>query len=511
MKRFISLILTITLVLSLCACTYTGSNTKITIGVLSPVTTLDPVKATSDSEKIVSANCFEGLLRLDSDGNINLGGAVGYSVSSDNLTYIFKLNTSAKWYVPDDTAKALKNTEYSVEVTATDYVYGFKRYMSANKAHLSNVKNVSATDTYTLAVNLEKPDIDFLYKLAVLPLYPCNEKIADALGGKLFSSAGYTPCNGTYYVNESAKSETLLERNTNYSGNVHIANRFISLYTTGSAETVQKRFGNKTYDLYISPSISYTDVVVPTQRYISTVWGLAFNTSTFVGENPALRSILLSSVYRGHIEKPYFALSDTYNIIPDTFLVKESKYKSFGPENLSYVYDPEAGKAMLSVLTDEIGHTTYTVDFFVPAPMQDSAEIMIQLWEKTYGNAFSFTLTTFELSETETVATEGSYDIAILPLSPEFNTAYGMLESLCGAPCFAEKSDFLKSYDTLPDEKTIAEDFKNAEKYIVEQGIFIPLFTSSNDIYSVSELSGAYAVDGGEILYLHAGTKPEEK
>ncbi len=511
MKRFISLTLIIAVVLSLCACTYTGSNTKITIGVLSPVTTLDPVKATSDSEKIVSANCFEGLLRLDSEGNINLGGAVGYSVSSDNLTYIFKLNTSAKWSIPDDTKKLLKKVDYSDSVTANDYVYGFNRYRSSNKSLLGNVKDVSATDTYTLAVKLEKPDMDFLYKLAVLPIYPCNKKIADALGAKLFSSAGYTPCNGTYYVNKSSKSETLLERNSNYAGSVHIANRFISLYTTGSVETLHDRFNNKAYDLYISPSTDYSEGMSPASRSISTIWGIAFNTKTYVGKNDSLRAILLSAVYRDHIENPYFAVSDAYNIIPDTFLVEETKYKTFKPEKLSYAYDTEKGKALLSSLTEEIGHTTYTVDFFVPAPMQESAEIMIQLWEKTYGNSFSFTLTTFQLSETQKVSSEGKYDIAILPLTPEINTAHGILESLCGAPCFATGSDFLKVYDTLPEEDVIAEDFKNAEKYIVESGIFVPLFTASNDIYSVSELTGVYSVDGGEILYLHAGTKPEEK
>ena len=70
MKKFTSILLIITIILSLCACSSIGSNTKITIGVLEPVSTLDPAKASTLSERIVADNCFEGLLRLNSDGPV---------------------------------------------------------------------------------------------------------------------------------------------------------------------------------------------------------------------------------------------------------------------------------------------------------------------------------------------------------------------------------------------------------------------------------------------------------
>ena len=511
MKRFISLFLIIAIVLSLCACSYTGSNTKITIGVLSPVATLDSIKASTDSERIVSANCFEGLLRLDADGNINLGGAVGYSVSGDNLTYTFKLNEGAKWYIPDDTRKLLKKVDYTEEVTAEDYIYGISRYNKISKMPLSSISEMKATDKHTVVIKLSEPDIDFLYKLSTLPIYPCSEKIAKALDDKLFSTAGYTPCNGTYYVYEHNRSETLLERNPSYSGSVQISNRYISLYTTGSVETLKSRFNEKTYDMFLAPSTELFDGVTPSAQSISAVWGLAFNTKTYLGENATLRAVLLSAVYRDHIERPYFAVSNTDHIIPESFLVRETKYKDFNPEKASHTYDPEAGKALLDSLTESIGHTTYTIDFYVPVQLQESAEIMIQVWKDTYGDTFTFTLNTFQLSETEKIFSEGKYDIAILPLAPDINTAYGMLKSLCKAPCFVSEAEILKDYDAIPDEATLAEDFKAVEKYIIDNSIFLPLFTTANNIYSVPELTGVYSVDGGSILYLHAGTKPEEK
>ena len=142
--------------------------------------------------------------------------------------------------------------------------------------------------------------------------------------------------------------------------------------------------------------------------------------------------------------------------------------------------------------------------------MKECADILVQAWENLYGELFSFNVTTFELTDTEAIANGGNYDLAILPLSPEINTASGILKSLCGAPCYATAEDFLKVYDTLPEEETIAEDLKAAERYIVENGIFVPLFTESNDIYSVPELTGICSSNGGYTIYLNEGTKPEK-
>lgn len=504
MKKFISILLIITVMVSLCACSNTGSNAKITIGVLEPVTTLDPVNASSLSEKIVANNCFEGLLRLDDDGNITLGGAVRYSVSGDDLTYTFKLNETAQWYIPSQVKKDLRKIDYNTSVTAADYVFGLERYKSSGKADFDNVSVMEATDDYTLVIKLQKPDIDFLHKLATLPLYPCNETIYNGIKDNIFTSAEYTPCNGAYYINVFSKSETILERNKDYSGNLQIFNRYVSLYTTGSKETLKERFLDKTYDLYFAPSTAALEGIEPTARSISTVWGLAFNMNTAEGSNDTIRTMLLSAVSTESITAPSFAFSTAQRIIPDSYLIGDTQYANFNPEALSYPYDTDKGTALLSEISEG---TVYTIDFAVPVEMKESADTLVQEWTDLYANVFNFNVTTFEPSETQSVADAGNYDLAILPLFPKTNTAYGVLESLCGAPCYASRESFIKTYDTLPDYDTIAEDFKAAEKYVLENGIFVPLFTESNDIYSTPELTGVYSVNGGQILYLNEGIK----
>ena len=87
MKRIISLILIVTTLFMLCSCTNTESNTQLTMGIFDSIDNLDPLSANGDGERIIAANCFEGLLRFDSKGKIDLGGATAYSVSKDNLVY----------------------------------------------------------------------------------------------------------------------------------------------------------------------------------------------------------------------------------------------------------------------------------------------------------------------------------------------------------------------------------------------------------------------------------------
>lgn len=521
MKKTISIILILSLLLCMSACTFTGSNTKITLGVTQGVSSSDPVKASSESERMVAFNCFEGLLRLDADGTIDLGGAIGYSVSKDGLSYTFNLNEEAVWYLSADVKKVLKKVSYSETITSEDYVFGFKRFINEYDS-LDCIKGASeytiekdssiglkATDPYTLSISLEKADPDFLYKLATLPLFPCSEVIYDALGDNFCSSAEYTVCNGPYFLKKSSQSETTLERNPDYSGGIQVTNRYISLYTTGSDETARNRFDNGTYDIYFASATTRLPEKTPTFSGIDTVWGFAFNMESDIGKSDALRKILLSSIYYGNISVPDFCKARTNRIIPENYLINDTKYSEYSPADVIYQYDLDAAKETLATLTADIGYTTYTVDFAMPENMKDSALQIISVWEDSFGDTFKFNLITFSVNEAELFAREGNYDLAFLPLSPKRHTALGMLESLMDAPCRYENLS-LVAYDTLPSSEEIAYNCAELEETIISKGIFVPYCIAGSSIYSTEGTQGIFSVNGGEILYFHNGVKAEK-
>lgn len=60
-------------------------------------TSLDPQIADSNSEKLVAANCYEGLVHIMADGTIGKGVAADWNISDDGLTYTFKLRNNSHW------------------------------------------------------------------------------------------------------------------------------------------------------------------------------------------------------------------------------------------------------------------------------------------------------------------------------------------------------------------------------------------------------------------------------
>ena len=95
-KKILSLFLALVAAISLCACG--GSSEDILIlPIESDPICLDPQVADSKEAKLMIANCFEGLVRLDKDYKIIPGVAESWEISKDGLTYTFKLRKDTHW------------------------------------------------------------------------------------------------------------------------------------------------------------------------------------------------------------------------------------------------------------------------------------------------------------------------------------------------------------------------------------------------------------------------------
>ena len=126
---------------------------------------------------------------IDGSGMIVNGTAQSYTVSSDGLTYTFKLREGLCW-------QGLSSSE-TVSLTAYDYEYAFRRIYdpqthSPHTERFSDIKNsmavyggamsssqlgVKAVDELTLEITLEYPDCEFLKLMAHPAASPCNEQL----------------------------------------------------------------------------------------------------------------------------------------------------------------------------------------------------------------------------------------------------------------------------------------------------------------------------------------------
>ena len=188
-KRLIGtgLVLATGILLSSCGQSNTDTSTYSSTFSANPTTFNYLLDYYADNTAVIT-NLVDGLLENDSYGNLVPALAEDWSVSSDGLTYTYKLRKDAKWYTAD-------GEEYA-SVKAQDFVTGIK-YAADNKGqamdliqnsikglndYVTGVTNdfstvgVKALDDYTVEYTLTRPEPYWNSKTTNSILFPVNEE-----------------------------------------------------------------------------------------------------------------------------------------------------------------------------------------------------------------------------------------------------------------------------------------------------------------------------------------------
>ena len=230
-KRLIGtgLVLATGILLSACGQSNTDTSTYSSTFSANPTTFNYLLDYYADNTAVIT-NLVDGLLENDSYGNLVPALAEDWSVSSDGLTYTYKLRKDAKWYTAD-------GEEYA-SVKAQDFVTGIK-YAADNKAqamdliqnsikglndYVTGVTNdfstvgVKALDDYTVEYTLTRPEPYWNSKTTNSILFPVNEEF---LKSKDKDFGTLTPdsilYNGPYLLKDfTSKSSIEYVKNPHY-------------------------------------------------------------------------------------------------------------------------------------------------------------------------------------------------------------------------------------------------------------------------------------------------------
>lgn len=148
----------------------------------------DPQIAKSQGEKIVAVNTFDGLFKLDENGQPQSCAVKNYKVSADGLVYTFYLHNNLEYYVSKVAKSFIEDQEAEIDakVTAQDFAFGITRAIlpetnAPDYDILSVIKNaenvhnggasasslgVRVVDDYTLEITLERKSDEFLFALS---------------------------------------------------------------------------------------------------------------------------------------------------------------------------------------------------------------------------------------------------------------------------------------------------------------------------------------------------------
>lgn len=230
-KRLIGtgLVLATGILLSACGQSNTDTSTYSSTFSANPTTFNYLLDYYADNTAVIT-NLVDGLLENDSYGNLTPALAEDWSVSSDGLTYTYKLRKDAKWYTAD-------GEEYA-SVKAQDFVTGIK-YAADNKGqamdliqnsikglndYVTGVTNdfstvgVKALDDYTVEYTLARPEPYWNSKTTNSILFPVNEEF---LKSKDKDFGTLTPdsilYNGPYLLKDfTSKSSIEYVKNPHY-------------------------------------------------------------------------------------------------------------------------------------------------------------------------------------------------------------------------------------------------------------------------------------------------------
>ena len=230
-KRLIGtgLVLVTGILLSACGQSNTDTSTYSSTFSANPTTFNYLLDYYADNTAVIT-NLVDGLLENDSYGNLVPALAEDWSVSSDGLTYTYKLRKDAKWYTAD-------GEEYA-SVKAQDFVAGIK-YAADNKGqamdliqnsikglndYVTGATNdfttvgVKALDDYTVEYTLTRPEPYWNSKTTNSILFPVNEEF---LKSKDKDFGTLTPdgilYNGPYLLKDfTSKSSIEYMKNPHY-------------------------------------------------------------------------------------------------------------------------------------------------------------------------------------------------------------------------------------------------------------------------------------------------------
>lgn len=494
-----------------CGNTDRGSGTghMFDVPLLGNPESLDPQFASDPSSATVIKNLYSGLMMTDSSGAVKCCNAESYTISEDGTIYTFKLRQDNFWYYDTNSNDVIEDEE-CFNVTAEDYVFALQRVLdpkmkSPYAEDFSCIKGASdiaegtlspeaaevyAVDKYTLMIVLEQPCAEFLRIMCTAGAYPCNKEFFLSTKGRYGLDDRSVMSNGSFYVRQwfydpyGVNNILFMRRNgKNWTDDMPIAPSYLSFYIDRTEEEIRADFKNESIECFTSMSSSpYNPKKYLIQGSQATTLGLIFNPKDKYYSNLKLRMALAKSIDRDGLEPQLKSdVSCARGVIPPAVSVLGRSYRELSSDKQFDEYNKEEALELYAQAKKELGtESIETVKILVNAETVDSGYLhtLAQRWQELFGSYIGIEDVTAEQFEERIAA--GDYAIALYPVKGEIGTGFSFLRQF-------EKTDPLRTAETdalglteramaCPDPAELVETYTTAERELLAQYTFIPLF-----------------------------------
>ncbi|MBO4401649.1 MAG: peptide ABC transporter substrate-binding protein [Selenomonadaceae bacterium] len=530
MKKIFALALMLAMFL-VTGCGGSSNDGKTSIMLGSNVVSLDSSQATDLASFEVIADCIDGLMQLDANGNAIPALAESYDVSADGKTYTFHLR-DAKWANGDD-------------VTAEDFVFAWRRHChSANEyAYIFGntaacIKNadavikgadpatlgVSAPDAKTLVVELDAPVV-FFPSLMVFPtFYPINEKFYTSLDAGTYGTAPETfLSNGAFKLTNylPGAANIQLEKNSSYWNAEKIALDNFQYQVVTSSDNALTAFKNGTLNLVTisGNQVKHTqeDAELSKNLHIHLTGLLQYlsfnqdpkNHHAGALANVNLRLAISNAIDRESLVGNYVMNGSraTYTALPLNFApnAKTGTYFATNQNQFSDVigFNIERARQFLETAKSELGTDAFALNLIYANDGGDTVvkvaqAIKSQVEENLHG--VTINLQPMPKAEYLTNVTSNNYDIALTNWAPDYNDPMSFFNLWTTEGCEIAEHWSNPEYDRIINDCTtgaLAEDYDarwnamyDAEKILLDNAVIAPLYTNASAVLISPSLTG---------------------
>ncbi len=202
-KKLLSFILGVSMALGMCSVTGMAAEEDISFSVCGgseDAMVIDTGRSATLCGLSACRHLYEGLYKLDAEGNVVLGQAENVEVSDDELTYTFTLRDDITWSDGEP-------------VTAGDFVYGWQYLKDCSADYstlLDMVASAEATDDKTLVVTLNYACSYLPSVLAFPSAYPVRQDYVEEYGDSYATDPEKAVYNGAFEATEWTHQQSLV-------------------------------------------------------------------------------------------------------------------------------------------------------------------------------------------------------------------------------------------------------------------------------------------------------------
>ncbi len=497
-----------------------GANFSFDYAMLGHPESLDPQIATDECSLMVIGNLYTGLLERDGNGGLKNAACSDYKVSDDGLTYNFTIRNNCYWFQDKNEDEEVTDDE-CFPVTAYDFQFAFRRIFdpttqSPYRETYSCIKNaeeiikgdtdynelgVAALSDNELVIQLDHTSPEFLNSLTLTPAMPCNEEFFLKTKGRYGLDDKSVISNGAFFLRlwfyDPYGHDNLIymQRNLGNTAYDKIYPTNLNIYMKESTEDVKNSFENGESDVMLSfISSQKLEEENNIKKYDNYTLGILINPDKPEYGNKNIRMALAYGIDKESFDKSTSDdISKAYGLIPSGVMYNGKSYReqvkdtdAFSDDDGKTVkYDPDKASEFFRTGMDEMGKRSLeNTKFLVPKDLLDTEylHLVTQEWQNLFGIYIGIEEVSPE--EFDERIRKKDYTLAIYPLTGTYNSPMAFIDNFksSDSPFGYQNNnvdELINEIGGMKDEEEIVNNYREVEKTILNDFLFIPVFYKS--------------------------------